>query len=86
MGGPISGKSPTSQQAKGGKGQQYMEEMWITKKVLLYIEDNLDKALTLEEIAEKTQLPLDQVQGICQVEIASQRSVHEQSHSHSRQR
>ena len=42
--------------------------------------------MTLEEIAEKTQLPLDQVQGICQVEIASQRSVHEQSHSHSRQR
>ena len=32
-----------------------MEEMWITKKVLLYIEDNLDKALTLEEIAAEFQ-------------------------------
>ena len=32
-----------------------MEKMWITKKVLLYIEDNLDKALTLEEIAAEFQ-------------------------------
>ena len=55
MGTPISGKRPTSQQAKDRKGQQYMEKMWITKKVLLYIEDNLDKALTLEEIAAEFQ-------------------------------
>lgn len=55
MGTPISGKRPTSQQAKDRKGQQYMEKMWITKKVLLYIEENLDKDLTLEEIAAEFQ-------------------------------
>lgn len=32
-----------------------MEEMWITKKVLLYIEENLDKDLTLEDIGEEFQ-------------------------------
>ena len=32
-----------------------MGEMALTKKVLLYIEDNLDKELTLEDIAEEFQ-------------------------------
>jgi len=38
---------------KNEKGHQYMGDITLTKKILSFIEDNLDKELSLERIAKE---------------------------------